>query len=162
MAETSAFEHETRERLNRMERALRRWRVGAVIALPLAAVMLLGAMVDAPVNELRVHTLRIVDKAGTDRIVLTADPTLPDMTFFDPQGKSRLTLDIAADLKPVLQFSDAGKETGGIILGLEEGSPQLQLFDPRRKKRVAIGVPKQGGPIIRIMGEDGKLQMRFP
>ncbi len=162
MAETSAFEHETRERLNRMERALRRWRVGALIALPLAAVVLLGAMVDAPVNELRVHTLRIVDKAGTDRIVLTADPTRPDLTLFDPQGKSRLTLDIAADHKPVLQFSDAGKETGGLILGLEEGSPLLQLYDPRRKKRVAIGVPKQGGPIIRIMDEDGKLQMRFP
>ncbi len=162
MAQTSAFEHETRERLSRMERALRRWRVGALIALPLAAVVLLGAMVDAPINELRVHTLRIVDKAGTDRIVRTADPTLPDMTFFDPQGKSRLTLDIAADHKPVLQFSDVGKESGGLILGLEEGSPLLQLYDPRRKKRVAIGVPKQGGPIIRIMDEDGKLQMRFP
>ena len=126
------------------------------------AVLIAGAVAEPPVQDLRVRTLRIVDKAGADRIVLTAEPGIPDMTFLDPQGKGRLTLDIADDHKPVLQFSDSGEETGRLTLGMEAGSPMLKLSDSHRKKQVAIGVPKQGGPIIRIMDEEGKLQMRFP
>ena len=162
MAETSTWERETRQRLDRLERELRLWRLGALVTLPLLIVVVLTAMAEPPVKELRLHTLRIVDAAGADRMVLTAEPHIPDLTFLDPAGKGRLTLDIADDHKPVLEFSDSGKESGRLTLGLEAGSPMLQLFDPERKRRVAIGVPKQGGPIIRIMDDDGKLQMRFP
>jgi hypothetical protein len=105
MTERTPFEGEARDlrdRLSRMERELRSWRLGGVIALSLATVVIAGAPAEPPAKELRVTTLRIVDREGKNRIVLTAEPKIPDMTFLDPAGKSRLTLDIAADSKPVL------------------------------------------------------------
>ena len=102
MADHTAFENEMRDRLNRMERELRYWRLGGILTLSLATVVVAAAMDDPPAKELRVETLRIVERNGKERIVLTAVPGVPDMTFLDPAGESRLTLDIADDHKPVL------------------------------------------------------------
>jgi hypothetical protein len=161
MAGHTAFENEMRGRLGRMERELRRWRLGGVLTLSLAAVVVAGASADDPVRELRATTLRVVDREGKDRIVLTAEPRIPDMTFLDPAGKSRLTLDIAEDHKPVLSFSESGKESR-LTLGLEEGTPMLNLYDQSGKKRVSFGIPKAGGPVIRILDANERLQTRFP
>jgi hypothetical protein len=161
MAEHTAFENETRDRLSRMERELRRWRAGGILTLSLAALAAATAMGDPPAGELRAHTLRVVDREGKDRIILTAEPKDPDMTFLDPSGKSRLTLDIAEDRKPVLSFSESGKESR-LTLGLEEGAPMLSLFDQAGKKRVAFGIPRAGGPVLRILDANEKLQTRFP
>jgi hypothetical protein len=154
---------ELHERLERMERSLRRWRIGAALIVPLAAVgIFAGASADPAARELSVQTLRIVDREGKDRIVLTAEPTIPDMTFFDPGGKSRLTLDIDDDHKPVLQFSEAGEEKGRLTVGIDEGAPMLQIYDHSGKKRLMFGLPKAAGPILRILDEDGRMQTRFP
>jgi hypothetical protein len=165
MADTLDFEQEMRARLAQLERQLRHWRHGAFAALGLASLVVAGAMAGPPVKEMSVKTLRVVDDAGKDRIVLTADPDKPDMTFFDPSGKSRLTLDIAKDRRPVLVFAHDSSDTAGdrLTLGLEEeGHPGLVLYDTAGRKRVAFGIPKQGGPVIRVLDEHGKLQMRFP
>jgi hypothetical protein len=159
--EHASFENEVRGRLSRMERELRHWRLGGVLTLSLAAVVLAGATADPPAKELRVTTLRVVDREGKDRLVLTAEPKVPDMTFLDPSGKSRLTLDIADDHKPVLTFSESGEESR-LTLGLEEGRPMLTLYDQAGKKRVTFGLPKAGGPIIRILDENEKLRTRLP
>ncbi len=161
MTEHTAFENEMRGRLSRMERELRRWRLGGTLLLTLTAVVVAGAMAAPAVQEMRVTTLRIVDQQGKDRIVLTAEPKIPDMIFFDPAGKSRLTLDIAEDHKPVLSFSESGKESR-LTIGLEEGTPMLNLYDQAGKKRVAFGIPKVGGGIIRILDANEQLQKRFP
>lgn len=149
-------------RLLRMERELRRGRVGAVVALGIATVAVLTAMAGPENKELRVQTLRIVDDAGKDRIVLTAEPNVPDMTFLDPSGQTRLTLDIAEDQKPVLLFNDAGHESNRLSMGIEDGTPTLQLYDASTKKRLSFVVPKGGIPMIRIFGEDGKLRKKYP
>jgi hypothetical protein len=158
------FEREMSTRLDRMERQLRRWRRGAAAALGLAALAVAGAMAEPPLKELAVKTLRIVDDAGKDRIVLSSNPEDADIILYDPSGKSRLTLDVAKDRRPVLLFADeSGKESNRLVLGLEdEGHPALQLFDGTGRKRVAIGIPKEGGPVIRVLDENGKLRMRFP
>ena len=152
------------DRLDRMERQLRRWRRGTIAALGLAAVAVAGAMSAPPVQEMKVKTLRIVDDSGRDRIVLTADPSQTDMTFYDPSGKSRLTLDVAKDRRPVLVFADeAGKESSRLVMGLEEeGRPALMLYDGKGRKRLAMGLSNEGGPVIRILDENEKLKMRFP
>jgi hypothetical protein len=164
MSETSSFEREMRERLGRMERQLRLWRRGTLAALGVAVVVIAGAMAGPPVKELSVRTLRVVDDTGKDRIVLTADPNQADMIFFDPSGKSRLTLDVARDRRPVLIFAnESGKESNRLVLGLEdEGHPSLMLYDKNGRKRVTFGIPKEGGPVIRVLDENEKLQMRFP
>jgi hypothetical protein len=159
----AGFERETRERLERLERQLRLWRRGALAAAGVAALTVAGAMAEPPARELAVHTLRVVDNEGRNRLVLTADPAQPDMTFFDPSGKSRLTLDIAKDRKPVLMFADeAGDATGRLVLGLEDGLPGLSLYDTAGRKRVAFGIPREGGPVLRVLDENEKLRMRFP
>jgi hypothetical protein len=162
--EDRGFEREMRDRLDRLERQLRLWRRGALAASGLAALALAGAMASPEAKELAVTKLRVVDDSGKDRIVLSANPTEADLTFFDPSGKSRLTLDVAKDRRPILQFSDeANKESSRLTLGLEdEGHPALMLFDGQGRKRVAFGIPKNGGPVIRILDENEKLQMRFP
>jgi hypothetical protein len=162
MAVQTAFENEVRERLSRMERELRYWRLGGVLALSLITVVVAAAMDDPPPKELRAETLKIVERNGKERIVLTAVPGIPDMTFLDPSGESRLTLDIADDHKPVLSVSDLAKGKGRLVLGIEDGSPTLQLFDRDGKRRVTLGVPKDTGALIRTFDADGKVQGRFP
>ena len=160
----TAFERELRERLDRLEGQVRLWRRGALVAIGLGALAVAGAMAEPPLKELVVRTLRVVDSAGKDRIVLSADPLSADITLLDPSGKSRLTIDVAKDRRPVLQFADeSGKETNRLVLGLEdEGHPALMLYDAQGRKRVALGIPKDGGPVIRVLDENEKLKMRFP
>jgi hypothetical protein len=162
MAAHTGFENEVRERLSRMERELRYWRLGGILTLSLTTVVVAAAMDDPPPKELRAETLKIVERNGKERIVLTAVPGVPDMTFLDPAGESRLTLDIADDHKPVLSVSDLAKGKGRLLLGIEDGSPTLQLYDRDGKRRVTLGVPKDTGALIRTFDADGKVQGRFP
>ena len=162
MAEQTAFESETRDRLYRLERELRYWRSGGILVLALAAVVVTGAMAQPAAKELRVETLRIVESNGKDRIVLTAVPRVPDMSFLDPGGETRLTLDIADDNKPVLVVAESGKAKGRLTLGIENGSPMLQLYDRDGTKRVTIGVPKDVGSLIRIFDAEGRVVGRVP
>ena len=124
MGGETAFEKEMRDRLDRLERGLRRWRSVGIVALSLATVVAAVAMADPPAKELRVETLRIVEQNGRERIILTAVPGVPDMTFLDPSGHTRLTLDIADDNKPVLYPARGGltrsRESRIVLLSLGE------------------------------------------
>ncbi len=162
MAELSAFENATRDRLSRLERELRYWRLGGIVVSSLMVVVVAGAMAQPPAKELRIETLRIVERNGKDRIVLTAVPGIPDMTFLDPGGDTRLTLDIADDNKPELVVAESGRAKGRLTLGIENGSPMLQLYDRDGTKRVTIGVPKDVGSLIRIFDADGRVVGRIP
>jgi hypothetical protein len=162
MADHKSFENETRDRLNRMERELHRWRLGGIVTLAVAVVVIAGALAEPPAKELRVETLRIVQRDGKERIVLTAVPGVPDMTFLDPAGHTRLTLDIADDNQPVVVISEKGKAKGRLEIGIENGSPRLQLFDREGTKRVVLGVPKDVGALIRTFDDHGRIQGRFP
>jgi hypothetical protein len=84
------------------------------------------------------------------------------MTFLDPQGKSRLTLDIAEDHKPIVLFSEDGKEYP-LTIELEQGLPLLQLRDEAGIKRLTIAIPKGGGgPIMRFLSATGSFLRSFP
>jgi hypothetical protein len=158
----TAFEKETWDRLERLERGLRRWRSVSIVALSLATVVAAVAMADPPAKELRVETLRIVEQNGRERLILTAVPGVPDMTFLDPSGHTRLTLDIADDNKPVLVISESGQAKGRLTLGIENGTPMLQLYDRDGVRRVTLGVPKDTGALIRLYDEEGRPKGRVP
>jgi hypothetical protein len=115
MAVQTGFENEVRDRLSRLERELRYWRLAGILTLSLATVVVAAAMDDPPPKELRAETIKIVEHNGKERIILTAVPGIPDMTFLDPAGESRLTLDIADDHKPVLSVSDLAKGKGRLV-----------------------------------------------
>ena len=162
MADTKANENGIHERLSRLERELRYWRFGGILVLSVAAVLVGGAMAQPPAKELRVETLRIVERDGKERLILTAVPGIPDMTFLDPGGHTRLTLDIADDNKPELVVAESGKAKARLTLGIENGTPMLQLYDREGTKRVALGVPKDVGSLIRIFDVDGRVVGRLP
>ncbi len=163
MSENQARDQEIRERLDRIERELRRWRLGALAALSLAVIVGTAGALAEHAKDLRVQTLRLVDQQGKERIILTAEEGIPDMTFLDPAGKGRLTLDITEDRTPVLLFSESGEEKNGLTLGFgEEEGPMLQFFDNKGKKRITIAAPPKGKPYLRFMDDQGKLIFRFP
>jgi hypothetical protein len=163
MAGNQAGEHEIRERLDRMERELRRWRLGALGAVSLTVLVVAAGALAEPAKRLSVQTLKLVDREGKERIVLTAEEGIPDMTFLDPSGKSRLTLDITQDRIPVLLFSESGEEKNGLTLGFgEEEGPMLQFYDSKGKKRIAIAAPPKGKPYLRFLDDQGRLLARFP
>jgi hypothetical protein len=162
MTVDSVFDDQTHNRLNRIERELRCLRIGGVFALATTVVACLAAMADPPAKELRVETLRIVQRDGKDRIVLTAIPEIPDMTFYDPSGHARLTLDIANDKQPELAIAEAGKEKGRLAIGIDNGTPVLRLYDRAGKLRVSMGVPQDVGSLIRIFDEEGHVLARLP
>jgi hypothetical protein len=161
-SQPAAFEVQTRARLDRLDRELRYWRLGGLLILVSAVVAIAGAMADPPAKELRVETLRIQESTGRDRLILTAQKGVPDMTFLDPEGQSRLTLDIAEDQKPVLVISESGHEKGRLTIGIENGSPMLKLYDKTGKMRVALGIPHEMGSLIRILDADGHILGRLP
>jgi hypothetical protein len=149
--------------LRRTDRALRRWRLTALAGLSLAVVVVAAGALAEPAKELSVRTLRLVDRGGKERIVLTAEEGIPDMTFLDPAGKGRLTLDITEDRVPVLLFSESGEQKNGMSLGIgEEEGPMLQFFDIKGKKRIMLAAPPKGKPYLRFQDEAGKLLARFP
>jgi hypothetical protein len=156
------FEDELRGRLDRMERQLRRWRLGGVVGLCLAVVTVACAMAEAPTRELSVETLKIVQQDGKERLILTAKPGIPDMSFLDPAGRSRLTLDIAGDAQPVLAIAESGHEKGRLTIGIENGSPMLRLYDKDGKLRVMLGIPHEVGSLIRLLDTDGSVLRRLP
>jgi hypothetical protein len=162
MAVQMAFDDRTQDRLKRIERELRYWRVGGILTLAAVVVAGLTAMADPPAKELRVETLRIVQRDGKDRIVLTAIPEIPDMTFYDPTGHARLTLDVANDKQPELAIAESGKEKGRLAIGIENGTPVLRLYDRAGKLRVSMGVPQDVGALIRIFDEEGRVLGRLP
>ena len=67
MAVQTAFESEIRERLSRMERELRYWRLGGILTLSLTTVVVAAAMDDPPPKELRAETLKIVERNGKEK-----------------------------------------------------------------------------------------------
>jgi hypothetical protein len=163
MAESQACDREILQRLDRMERELRRWRLGALAALALAVVGVAAGALAEPAKELSVRTLKLVDRGGKERIILSAQEGIPDMTFLDPDGKGRLTLDITEDRIPVLLFSESGEAKNGLSLGFgEDEGPMLKLYDHNGKTRVIIAAPPKGKPYLRFLDEQGKLLARFP
>lgn len=145
MAVQTAFDDQTQERLERIERELHYWRFGGLFTVAAAAIVAFTAMADPPAKELRVETLRVVQRDGKDRLVLSAIPEIPDMTFFDPMGKARLTLDIAKDKEPELAIAESGNEKGRLAIGIDNGTPVLRLYDRAGKLRVSMGVPQDVG-----------------
>jgi hypothetical protein len=163
MSENRSELAELRARLERMECTLLRWKQGTALVLGLGVcAVLTGAAGNPAEKEIQAQTLRIVDQDGKDRIILTADRNSPDLTFLDSGGQSRLSLDLAGDKTPLLQFSETGEEKGRLTIGMEGGTPLLQIYDHVGRKRLVFGVPKEHGPVLRILDENERTLMRFP
>jgi hypothetical protein len=124
------------QRLIRLERASRWWRVvaGAAIAL-CAVVVVMGASTRAgrtAVAEVFAREVILVDRTQTPRASMTIGKEGgPSLLLLDQQGKVRVGLTVLDDGRPSLGLLDAQGQSR-VVLALESnGSPRLRFLDER-------------------------------
>ncbi len=123
------------QRLVRLERANRRMkRIGALVLMVAAAVVLSGAADGKDLPDLEVGSLTLKDKDGKTRALLgaSADGAV-GLLLTDKDGKTRAYLVVEANGSPVLALTDKdGKRRASLYVGVD-GSPALVLYDKGRR-----------------------------
>jgi hypothetical protein len=164
------------ERLDRLERENRRWKmigVSAVTVLGLALLMgatSFGRSQVKVADEIRARRFTLVDDKGKVRGILgfsaIGSPTLllfdnPILTLFDSERRPRVRL--AGDLvKSGLRLY--AKDGAPLVdLYIESGEwPRLALFDNSRRRRAALQVLPDGSPRLTLRDKDGKVIWSTP
>lgn len=78
------------------------------------------------------------------------------LSFFDKDGKTRLSLGIGDDGLPSLSMYDNNKKMKlGLSIDHEGGNPQLVLLDDSGEPAIHLGVRKDSGPDVTV-GRKGK------
>ncbi len=130
------------QRLVRLERANRRMkRIGALVLMVAAAVVLSGAADGKDLPDLEVGSLTLKDKDGKTRALLGPSAGgAVGLLLTDKAGKTRAYLVVEANGSPVLALSDkAGKTRAHLVVGVD-GSPALVLYDKDGQTRATLGV----------------------
>ncbi len=139
------------QRLVRLERANRRMkRIGALVLMVAAAVVLSGAANGKDLPDLEVGSLTLKDKDGKPRAALgaSADGAV-GLLLSDKAGKTRAHLVVGVDGSPVLALYDKdGKVRASLYVGVassgpgwpQTGSPGLDLYDKDGQTRATLGV----------------------
>ena len=122
------------ERIARLERANRRWRVLAV-ALIVAGMVAAGASDDRLyVRDLKARGLAIVDDKMATRILLSAYNDTPSLSFTNAKGEVAVVIQAVGGGPTALGISGSqtnGKEKkGGILMVMDkDGSPVFAMTD---------------------------------
>ena len=144
------------QRLDRLEREVRRWRgLGLVSAGMLGVLLLLGAVSPgAPVpDQIRARTIMLVDAAGFTRAAWFVGPDGEvGLSFFDKgpstgqTGLSRVHLWLRGDGTGI-SFFDKTKGPQAVF-GVMTGTPNVTLRGDDGKPRVLLALtPEQGGSL---------------
>ena len=132
------------QRLARLERANRRMkRLGTVVLVVAAAVLLSGAAQGKELQHLEVGSLALMDKAGKVRATLAEEDGAVALAFYGRDGRRRAVLSMHADGSPgLLLYDKNGKPRA--VLSVFENSAALLLFDKDGKTRATLGVDADG------------------
>ena len=143
----------TEERLTRLEREVRRWRVTAGLVLLVGVGLALAGAKKGP-GELTATKLTIVDAAGKMRAGLGVAADGVALKLTDAAGKTSVGVAVTADVG-VLMFTDAaGKTRAALALAADRAG--LMLADADGKPRAALAVDKDGWPALTLGDADGK------
>ena len=105
------------QRLARLERANRRMkRIGTLVVVVAAAVVLSGAADGKDLPDLVVRSLTLKDKDGKTRARLAMVYESPHLDLFDKDGKRRVMLSAIHDRADLVFFAKDGKSR--VSLGL--------------------------------------------
>ncbi|HYJ33633.1 MAG TPA: hypothetical protein VE326_10480 [Candidatus Binatia bacterium] len=129
MQEESTTEHSLEQRIGRLERQNRRYRLGgAILVLASAAALCIG--MSAPRKTLETDLLLIKDANGTTRMILGMADDGPAITMLDEKGKLRANIGVTAK-GPEFDFLDAS-ETPRLSMSIDDKQvPRVNLLDSK-------------------------------
>jgi hypothetical protein len=149
------------QRVERLERAQRRWQrvaVGAVLGLVAVAVM--GQKPAPRVVEAERFILR--DAAGRIRAELGVDTEQSvALRFRDADNLPRLSIGTENGASVLVLNEQGGKVRAGLVT-LPQGSPALTLYDTNGKNRAELALTRDGAPALTITDRDGFLAWKTP
>jgi hypothetical protein len=131
---SQAAEETVLQRLDRLERAVSRWRImGWAAMVLLGLVVLLGAVTRGgrtAVGDVLAREVILVDRAQAPRASLAiGNDDGPSLLLMDPQKKVRVGLTILGDGRPTLGLMDAQGQSR-VVLALDvEGTPTLRFLN---------------------------------
>jgi hypothetical protein len=130
------------QRVERLERETRRWKIGTVIAVLSGSWFFLSWGPDSVTEQVVTKRLVVVDEAGERRAELNATKSIPALYLTGRDGVDRVWLEVAVD------------------------GPRLVFRDERKRQRLVLGgfnlYPDSGPTEVRptsslvLMTEDGK------
>jgi hypothetical protein len=105
--------------------------------------------------------LALVDKEGNVRAALKAEGG-PSLSFYDAEGKKRISLGLSAEGKPRLLLMDDEEKVRAALDVESTGSPALNLFDTQERIRVALDVLPDGTPGLIFFDAEGRPTRKSP
>lgn len=126
------------QRVDRLEREVRRWRLFGPAALALLGlIVLLGATGQKVEDEVRAKSFVLVDQQGRQRAVLNVVPLpffdIAGLRLYDQKGRARAALAVAGDGSSALNLYDQANFTQVNLSADPDGTPHLNLFGTNRQ-----------------------------
>jgi len=171
------------ERLTKLERQNRRWKLSAAAALALGVLTVVLGQSGPGKNIVEADAFVVTDSNGTGRAVLSmSDDQGPTLTLNDAQGRTRAVLSVLQDQAclalldsngtPRLRF---GTEPDGseivfngpesvtrMSLKQDSDGSLIALGDDAAEARVGIGVPADNVARMGIFNQSGRPVWRAP
>ena len=159
------------ERLDRLEhqqaklqRSNRRLRMmtGAVLLFS-SAMVLMAQGTPQIVDSVDARQFVLHDSSGKVRAALgTTDDGAVGLNMIDAKDHSRITLDVASNGTPGLDFFDQdGKLRGTFAMG-PEGNSGIGLYGPNGHLRTSVDVPASKTPGLAFYNQEGKPSWGVP
>ncbi len=152
------------QRLDWLERAVRRWKRGSMVAAALAGVMLLVMLLFGWVFlGRRAEKYIVVDRQSNVRTILGTQPDLSvELSLYDKDGKARAVLGVMPDGQPLLAFANEEGRLRAVLGTGRGGALNFSLGDSSGKVRVEMTVLSDGSPHLFFADQDGKVIWKAP
>jgi len=150
------------ERIDLLEREVRRWRRAAVIltAFVVALATMAHAYPGARVLEAQRFVLK--DSQGRVRVELGGDNDHSiALRFKDDSGASRLTLGLEDDAALLVLSEKGGRPRAGLVT-LAHGVPGLTFYDALGRARAELGLARDGAASVSLIDARGGVAWKSP
>lgn len=117
------------QRLECLERAVRRWRLVSIGLLLLSGAILLYSCDITTSGKVRAKEFALVVDGGREIATLWAAAGLPTLTFYDSQRRPRLQADLLPNYSPRIYFADSDQRITLRLGAGSEGRGKIEVID---------------------------------
>lgn len=144
------------QRIERLERQNRRWKVlVSIIVAVCGSLLLLGAKPQV-VEEVRARSFVLVDKAGTPLARLGQLPHGSlGLGFYDKGNKARLLLSVDDDGGASVGLYGKDGRGSATMMVRKDSSTSLRLLDPLWRVRASLSTWPDGSPSLHLTDREG-------